>query len=88
MDKYKRDFSNSLENIRSEISSYFYLFQLKDKRGHLWDIQKVEIDLKYTVLRLGNEGTDNYSACVISNCICTDNNIDDLSEYEVVLKEK
>lgn len=76
----KITFTNSLENMRTEILNYFYLIQLKDRHGHLWDIQEISIDVKSTTLYLGNENTDNFSTCIISDCI------NDLDEYEVVLK--
>lgn len=84
----KITFTNSLENMRAEIIDCFYLIHLKDRHGHLWDIQKISIDTKSTTLYLGNEGTDNYKVCVISDCISSNDNIDDLDEYEVVWREK
>lgn len=83
----KINFTNSLENMRAEIIDYFHLIQLKDKYGHSWDIQKISIDLQKTVLVLGNEGTDNYNTCIISDCISSADGINDLEEYEIVWKD-
>lgn len=86
--KTKTLFTNSLENMRCEIIDYFHLIQLKDRFGHLWDIQKISIDAKTTILYLGNEGTDNYKVCSIPYCISSTDDIYDLDEYEIVMKKE
>lgn len=85
--KDKTAFTNSLENMRAEIIDYFHLIQLKDKYGHSWDIQKISIDLQKTILVLGNDGTANYNTCIISDCISSTNDINDLDEYEIIWKK-
>lgn len=75
--------SNSLANARSELEDKWKLCRLKDRFGHIWEIQRIEFSEKFTTLRLGNEGTDNYTAIVIRNNLY-EGDTDDLSEWELV----
>lgn len=77
-------FSNSLENARAELSDKMKLCKLRDRYGHVWEIQKIEFCEPYTILRLGNTGTDNYSAIFLRNHMYEDGDTDKLSDWELV----
>lgn len=74
---------NALFGIREEyFSELFQDCRLKDKHGNIWDIRTVEFNERWTILRLGLEGTENYS-CVM---ILSDGSTNELQEYELIKK--
>ena len=74
---------NGLRNFREEyILALIKEARLKDEYGQIWDITKVEFGEYRTVLRLGLDGTENYSVIVID-----DNDWNELKDYELIKKD-
>ena len=74
---------NALFGIREEyFSALFRDYRLKDRYGNIWDVQTVEFNEKWTILSLGLDGTENYSAVMIS----ADGSTNELQEYEILQK--
>lgn len=79
----KDELMNALFGIREEyISALFRDFRLKDRHGNIWDVRTVEFNEKWTILRLGLDGTENYTAVMIS----TDGKTNELQEYDLIRK--
>lgn len=82
-EEMKEELINALSEMREEyFSVLFNECRLKDRFGHIWDIRTVEFDDKWTILRLGLDGTENYSCVMIS----ADSSTNELSEYEIIQK--
>lgn len=82
-EEMKRELINALSNMREEyFSVLFRECRLKDRYGNIWDVRTVEFNEKWTILRLGLDGTENYSAVMIS----ADGSTNELQEYELIRK--
>lgn len=74
---------NALFGIREEyFSALFQYYNLKDQYGNIWDIRTVEFNERWTIFRLGLDGTENYSCVMIS----ADGVTNELQEYELIKK--
>lgn len=74
---------NALLGIREEyFSALFQDYKLKDQYGNIWDIRTVEFNERWTILRIGLDGTENYSCIMIS----ADGSTNELQEYELIKK--
>ena len=74
---------DALRNFREEyILTLMREARLKDKYGNIWDVEKVEFTKDMTILRLGLDGTKNYTAVIIH----WDEGINELKDYEVITK--
>lgn len=79
----KKELMDALSGMREEyFSVLFRECRLKDRYGNIWDVRTVEFDEKWTILRLGLDGTENYSAVMISS----DGSVNELQEYELLQK--
>lgn len=63
-------------------NTLFHECRLKDRHGNIWDVRTVEFNEKWTILRLGLDGTENYTAVMIS----VDGKTNELQEYELIRK--
>ncbi len=82
-EEMKRELIDALSNMREEyFSVLFRECRLKDRYGNIWDVRTVEFNEKCTILRLGLDGTENYSAVMIS----ADGSTNELQEYELIRK--
>lgn len=82
-EEMKRELIDALSNMREEyFSVLFRECRLKDRYGNIWDVRTVEFNEKWTILRLGLDGTENYSAVMIS----ADGSTNELQEYELIRK--
>ena len=74
---------NALFGIREEyLFALFHECRLKDRHGNIWVVRAVEFNEKWTILRLGLDGTENYTAVMIS----ADGDTNELQEYELIKK--
>lgn len=82
-EEMKKELMDALSDIREEyFSVLFHQCRLKDRYGDIWDIRTVEFDGRWTILRLGMDGTENYVNVMIS----ADGSINELQEYELLRK--
>ena len=79
----KQEVISAFRNLREE---YFDVLlkkvRIKDKYGNEWNITKIEFNKKWTIIRLGSDGTENYSSVMIA----ADGNLNELEEYEIIKK--
>lgn len=82
-EEMKKELMDALSNMREEyFSVLFHECRLKDRNGNIWDVRSIEFNEKWTILRLGLDGTENYSAVMIS----ADGSTNELQEYELLQK--
>lgn len=82
-EEMKKELMDALSDMREEyFSVLFRECRLKDRYGNIWDIRSVEFNEKWTILRLSLDGTENYSAVMIS----ADGSTNELQEYELLQK--
>lgn len=79
MENFKNKLNENVASLENLMDSYV----LKDKYGHPWEIIKIDIEKKAVVLRLGNEGTENYSAIVLLE---DDDRVQMYKDYEFIKK--
>lgn len=82
-EEMKKELIDALSDMREEyFSVLFHECRLKDLYGNIWDIRTVEFNEKCTILRLGLDGAENYSAVMIS----ADGSTNELQEYKLLQK--
>lgn len=79
----KEELISVLEEVREDyFNTLFHECRLKDRYGNIWDVRTVEFNEKWTILRLGLDGTENYTAVMIS----ADGKTNELQDYELIRK--
>lgn len=79
----KEELISALEEMREDyFGALFHECRLRDRCGNIWDVRTVEFNEKWTILRLGLDGTENYTAVMIS----ADRKTNELQEYELIRK--
>lgn len=79
----KEELISALSEMREDyFETLFHQCRLKDRYGNIWDIRTVEFNERWTIIRLGLDGTENYSCVMISANGITN----ELQEYELIKK--